>query len=570
MILMDIKRTNLMLYIILAVIVAVVAAAAVVLVAFTGSYSLNVALNASSKGTIYPYQTSKFVITVVNTGSSQISNLVVGLYANGTELQHYTVTVPGHKEIALRYNYTYTDGGLFYFQAVADPGSLLNIANRSSAQSGILLNVSRPEIPDVYKSVPNSGISETQSFTMSGTGMYSTEALAQAYELTALDNMFGTSKSVMTKLFGNLYGFVADAYGTDIKYSNGTSAYVLWLQGTLGPSYVEYILSTFRVPQSNAIMNGTMVGIARMDNRTSICTSYSNGWTKLLEYYNNTRNTTCLSMMGRSYAPNESAALVSAINNSRELTHYQSGFIYNGSQGLGSFLYYSNHSIGASNLFQNKYGLFISYLQRTGHVINASRALTCAGIIYNRNGTHVCSYIVPPSNRENAQTFGLVNSTEFAGNYSIMLYSLVNNTELMAAHQNAASLIYALKVNQTAANWVQARNNTCLLYNSTDMQCGINSFDYLDNIANVSITNRLDSPIRISYIACRAPDIKIGYSANYTIGSGSSNAVTFPCYDIPVPVQTLSTSYVLSINYTYGNAKRNVSGLLNISTGGFS
>src|SRR5208283_4879163 len=212
-------------------------------------------------------------------------------------------------------------------------------------QSSVLVNVNAPEIPNVYKSVPNSNVSKTQSFTMSGTGMYSTEALAQTYELTVADNMFGPSKSVMTKLFGNLYGFVADAYGAYVGYSNNTSAYTLWLQGTLDPRFVDYVLSTFRVPQSNVTVDGTTVGLTRIDNQTSLCTYYSNGWTKLLTYYNNSRSTTCLSMIGKSYAPNESAVLVVSLNNSKELTHYQSGFLYTGSQSLGSSLFYSNQSV---------------------------------------------------------------------------------------------------------------------------------------------------------------------------------------------------------------------------------
>jgi subtilase family serine protease len=204
------NQKTLLLYITLATVVAAAAAVIVIHFAFLGVYSLNVTVNTNTTGRIYPYQTSRFAITVKNTGASQINDLILGFYMNGTELQHYTITVPSHESVTLRYNYTYTTGGPFDFQAVADPGSLLNIANRSNAQSGVLVKVSAPEIPNVYKSVPNSGISETQSFTMSGTGMYSTEALAQAYELKVVNNMFGSLKSVMTKLFGNLYGFVAD------------------------------------------------------------------------------------------------------------------------------------------------------------------------------------------------------------------------------------------------------------------------------------------------------------------------------------------------------------------------
>lgn len=562
---------DLLIYAALAIVIAIAVAFAVGRLT-PSSYSLSVGMHSNSTGTIYPYQTSKFTIQVNNTGSASINNLVVGLYLNGTELRYYTVTVPSRRNVTMYYNYTYTTSGSFHLQAIADPGRLLNIVDRNSTQSSALVNVSAPELPNVYKSVPNSNVTGTQSFALSGTGIYSASAIAQAYNLSIVNNMFSTSKNIMVKVFDNLYGFVASVYGAYANYADGASAYVVWMQGTVDPGLVDYVVSTFRVPMSNVTIAGTRVTVARTNNQTSMCTSYSNGWTKLLVYYNNSKNTTCLSVMSEGgYLPTISNSLVNALNASRDIVHYQSAPMYLNSTKLGTSLWYSNLSLGVMNFSLNSYGLFIRYVQRLSNAVDvtANHTLTCYGIVYNKNDTHACSYIVAPSDRDKAQGFGLVNTTEVTSNYTITIYSLVNESELLAAHQNAASLINALRVNQSSAIWVQALKNTCLFYNSSNVLCGVNSFDYVNNTANLSVTNRLNSSIRIDNIACHIPEVKLSSTVNKTVESNSSMELEVPCYNIPVPVPVAATSYTLIVNYTYRNVTNVVVGTLNVTYAGF-
>ena len=123
-----------MIYVVLAIVVAVAAAFAVERLAFPNNYSLSVVMKTNNTATMYPYQTSRLTVQVNNTGMAQVQGLVVGIYLNGTELKYYTVTLPSRRGVTLVYNYTYIASGTFAFQAVADPGRLLNIANRSSAQ----------------------------------------------------------------------------------------------------------------------------------------------------------------------------------------------------------------------------------------------------------------------------------------------------------------------------------------------------------------------------------------------------------------------------------------------------
>jgi hypothetical protein len=556
-----------LIYVVLAIVVAVAAAFAVERLAFPNNYSLSVVMKTNNTATMYPYQTSRLTVQVNNTGMAQVQGLVVGIYLNGTELKYYTVTLPSRRGVTLVYNYTYIASGTFAFQAVADPGRLLNIANRSSAQGSVNVDVKPPEAPNVYETVPNNGISETQSFTLSEAGIYSASAVAQAYNLTIVDNMFSTSRGVLAVVLDDVYGFVASAFGATAEYNDGASAYVLWMQGTLEPGLVNYVVSTFRVPQSASVINGTKTSFARLGNQTSMCTFYSGGWTKILVYYNNSLNSTCLSVLRMTYTPSESAAIVIAHNNSGALMQYQSRFEYSDANVIGSSLTYTNQSVGGINLFQDAYGFFMSYVRRLSHA--SARNMTCYGLVYDKNNTSACSYIVPPSVYNASQTFGIVNTTEIAGNYILTVYSLVNDSNLFAAHMNAALLMGTLKVNSSVTPWVAAFKNTCAFNSSQGINCSVNGFDFVNDTANVSITNGLGAPIKITSMACHTPGAVPSYAENAIIKGGSTASIAFPCQNIPLPVSVALTSYTLAMNYTYMGKNMTANGMLNITNEGF-
>jgi hypothetical protein len=339
------------------------------------------------------------------------------------------------------------------------------------------------------------------------------------------------------------------------------------MEGTADPGIINYIVSTFRVYSTNATLNGTTISVARADNRTSLCTFYSNGWTKMIEYYNNSMNGTCLSLLQKAYTPTESNTLVDALNSSKNLSRYQSEFLYRNSTKLGTSLLYSNSSIGVMDLFQNDYGLFASYVQKN-KIADLSNSITCSGIVYNRGNTHVCSYLEAQANATNQTSYGLVNTTAITKDYEVGIYSLVNESNLMAAHQNGGMLISLLNVNESSIPVVQAIADRCMLNSSSGISCAVNRFDYLNNTANLSINNRLNSKIEIRNVACHNPGMSLGYPVNETIGANSSVSVIVPCYNI-VPVPEIVESYDLVVNYTAGSSSRSASGLLNITTAGF-
>ena len=565
---MENRYKNLLPYVAIAVAVFIVVVVAGKLLVST-SYSLSTAITSADAGAIYPYQISNFNIIVTNTGSAPISGMVVGLYLDGSELQHYVVTVPGHKNATIRYNYTYRQDGNFTFMVVADPGRIMNIVDRGTAQNTLIVEVSAPELPNVYKTVPNLNVTETQSFSASGTGMYSLSAVEQAYYLKIIDNVFGPSKNIMIKVVDNLYGYVAKSYGADVEYENGTAAYVLWIEGTATPSFVDYIVSSFRVPQSSAIVGGKNVIISQTGNNTSMCTFYSNGWTKIVAYNNNSLAGNCLTILNRTYEPYQSTIIVNALNNSKELSHYQSGFLYVNSSTLGSSLISSDKGIGVLNMFQNQYGFFISEVVKT-EIPNNSATMKCYGIIYSNNGMNVCSSVVVPTDRGAAKGFGLVNSTAITKDYIINMYSLVNDTQFIAAHSNAASLINALVINQSTIAWTTVYNNTCAFDVGAGLSCAVDSFDFATEVLNMSITNHRSMPITINSAICQIPSYNLSDSIGISIGSNSTTAISVQCHGVPALLHSQTSSYTLVMNYSYNNASASVAGLLNVSSAGFN
>ncbi|MEM3227958.1 MAG: CARDB domain-containing protein, partial [Candidatus Micrarchaeaceae archaeon] len=277
--------------------------AAIIIAAFStylylkGSPIYNVSVSLSEMSPqmqYYPYQTSQFNITVYNNGSESINSMLVNFYVNNSIVSSYKVSLPPHEKASITANYTYASAGEYGFQAIADPAKLLNIQNRSRAQASISIDVLPAAVPQVYTSIPNNGINYTQAFSISGGGMAFASFLSKYYNISILNGITGIPPSMVYALFSDLHSFVVSANGEFSTYANGSKAYSLWLQGYLDKQTVDEVLGTFRTRSFNTTLNSTAVTYYVPNNRTSICTLYSGGWTKIISYYNNSNPGTCL------------------------------------------------------------------------------------------------------------------------------------------------------------------------------------------------------------------------------------------------------------------------------------
>ncbi len=544
--------------------IVVIAVVAAVIKLLSPGISASVSLSTNTVVT-YPYQTSYFSVRVDNTGKTSISKLVIGFYLNGNAVHYSTVDVPAGSSNTVYENYTYQAGGNYSFSAIADPAHVANMKDRNNAQSSLEVQIQQPESPDIYTSLPNVSIAYTHSFTMSGRGLIASAATAEGYNVSVYTDMFSPAKNVLTKLFENLYVFVAYVNGAYVRYSDNRTASAIWLQGTLQAPLVGYVLSTFHFNQSNYTMNGTEISYAKVNNQTSICYLYTKGWTKIFTYYNASADGSCKDFAGSYYAPDESNAIVAQIKANKNLTKYQSGFFYTNSTTLGSGLSLSDNSgLAGLIVFQNQYGFFTSYIQNTSAF--SETAPTCKGMLATYGNTSICSVYVAPSSNS-TQGFGMVNTTELTGNYRISLYSLVNQSNLLAAHQNGASLINALHITPSI-EWKSAFVSTCAIDNAS-IGCNVMRFDYYNSTAYLRIENRLANALTINTFSCYSPGLRQNETVGVQVASNSTASITARCYNIPVGgIASAYTDYALSMNYTYSGITQTVTGLLNVTNPG--
>ncbi len=559
---MENKKNELALYMVV-VVLAAIAIAEAVHAAYPSQYALQVSMSTSPVSNLYPYNTTFFNITLKNEGSS-ISNLVFGLYVNGTSIKEYKISIPHGESTSILANYTYADNGTYVFSAIADPAHLLNIADRKAASASITVHVNQSSSPNIYTSMPNSAIENTTSFTFSGQGMHGISVLAYIYNVSEFSNSFGPTSAVLPQVFENLYPYVAYANGALATYSNGTSAYTLWLKGTISPAALNSMLMTFNLTHSYANVNGTGANIWRIGNSTSVCVFYQQGWTKLVAFDNiSTTSETCTSLIAHKYEPSESNVLVGVLATNKNLSAYQSKLIYSNSTNMGSLLSYSSVKTSAMNLFQNNYGVFAGIISRETPTIKN----TCYGILYNQSNTSVCSVYVMPRSGKALQQYGMVNSTIITKNYTATLYSLTNESLLLAAHASAVSLMGSLGLG-SSLKWVSIFKNDCAFSNSS-IGCSVKSYNYSSSTASISITNKLNSPVRINSLSCfMLSAMRFNETVNETIAPGNSITASASCESIALPVVSTGYSYNMSMNYTYMNVTRELAGTLNITSYG--
>ena len=559
---MDVRDTKL-LYI-------VIAAVAVIILAYAYT-SLNAPINitvhleqVNPSNATYPYQTTLMRILVSNNGSSYVKDLPLNLYINGRLLNSYTVSIPPSKLAVIDANYTYRSSGNYSFDAVADPAHVVSITNRSASQSSMAVNVLVPEHPNVYTAIPNNGINYTEAFSIFTPGISQLDVLDKIYNMSIAKNFYGVHDNEIGAVYSDLLGYIREINGAYVRYSNGTSSYVSWMQGDVSPAMVNIVLGTFRLDVTNHTTGGLVTSFAKTDPNTSICVTYVGGWTKIISYRNNSAsNGTCLSFIGRNFSPTESNTLTNVLKSNTTLFNDKSKFLYTNSSQTGFIIEKSGTGLAIANLFQNSFGLFATYLKENKVPITLSAVnSTCRGLIYNQSNTDICSIYEVPSATSN---FSLINTTEITPGYVVGIYSLVNKTNAILAHLNGASLIAHLGINQTPLLWESPFKNMCA-FNNSSLGCKIEGINSTTTAVNLSITNGYNTTIHLTSAVCSLSKVASNQPLNLTIAPASSANIVVGCYTPPIPLASAQLSYALSLGYiTAGNRSVTATGYLNMT-----
>ncbi len=560
---LNFSRKEIIVYAIIAIII-VVGVAVIASGVIHNSISVSVKLHQEGQVSypIYPYQSAFLVAQINNTGNTQINNLVLETYVNGQELHTYTVDLPPGTGVQVNITYPYPYSGAFQFQAVADPGHLLNVVNRSASSASLTYNVTAEQQPNVYLSIPNNNIRNTETFSLQSYGLDQALFISTQFNTSYFNKMVDMNNTPTLRILEDLSAYINAVNGAYTIYDNSSSAYVAWIQGVVGPASMQTVISSFGL-NTKAIANGAGFFTA-LSNTASLCAVYSNGWTKLVQYNNGSTPSTCMSITNTTYAATQANVLVDSLKAYPSMSHYQGLFIYTNSTSTGSALSYTN-TISAMSMFEVSNSFFASYISRNPATLNVSSFLPkCLGTISISGNSNICSYGLSPSAKANVSSYYLVNSTEINQNYTITLYSLVNVSLATQAQLAGIALINYLNLTGPSAVWKSVFNSTCS-FNGDTPPCNVTSFNIATKNVSMVITNPFTKPIKLNSISCYLFTLA-NQTINQTVAAGQNTTVNTQCTgSIPGLFNPLNT-YDLQLNYTLNGTVQIVNGTLGIPT----
>ncbi|MCL5430275.1 MAG: hypothetical protein M1504_02235 [Candidatus Marsarchaeota archaeon] len=570
---MNVTKKELLIYAIIAVVVVV----GVIIVAglfISPTYGVNVSMQTLSPSIAYPYQQGSFLIFVNNTGSTNIDGMIVAVYLNSAPLHDYQVSVPSGKSVVMNFTYPFMLSGNYSFQVVADPGNVLNVVNRNHGSSAVQVTVKPAQTPDIYSGIPNNGINSTESFTTGQFGLLESIFINTRYNFSEFDHMLGLGDNVTKYVLADVTyaGTVANANGGFANYQNGTKVYSMWMQGSVTPLDTYTILSSFsNIHAVNKSVDGMAVTFAKINATTSECTFYDRGWVKLLEYYNNSLNGTCASMVQGGYSSTESNTIVSLLKKYPDVGSYQSKLIYPGTNISASALIATNNTIASFDMFYNHTSSFVGYIKANSNPINVSAVnAICDGPVYPLSNGSVCTMaIVQTRGTMKNVTYVLLNTTQFNENYTLHLYSIINSTDTFQ-YAGAADLFFAgLNVSGPNVLWNSHIKNTCG-FDVTGLGCNVVGYNFSTDEMSLRFTNDLSSQVQLSNVTCLTrPDLVHTSVAAVSIMPRSSANVSTVCFgSLPVMGGAPSYSYYLRANTLINGATSNTIGNATIANVG--
>ena len=581
---MNISTKEIALYAVIAIAVVVV-----VLVYYTYfsnppvGLRLSLAQNGATQ-TLYPYQQAVYTVTVNNTGSSQINNLYVAVYVNNQQQSSYSKYVTLPKGTDSEYNLTilFSANGTYNVQVVADPAKLLNIQNRSSAQSSLSVKVSPSQVPEIYTSIPNANITSTQSFTLQKSALTPLIYVITNYKGTPVHNMLGLGDVLTTRIFENMLPssvYIGQINGAYAVYGNGQIAYTAWIEGTVNNTLLNTIVSSFGAQAEKFSSGGAPAYYSSINSTTSLCYYYEQGWTKLIEFYNASQPGSCKAIASQRFNASENARFVSALENNTYVSALTKAITYQNftvassivnRTDIGTSLSLNGTALSAINMTAGPPGYFFAYVSRNVPTLNVSTVRYCDGIPFYEQYESTCSMFVGPANPAKNSSIVLVNTTELNANYTMMLYSIVNDSTRFSAVLAARQLFFDSNFSSDGAKWWNSTfNNRCTFNSTVPLKCKINYFVHNSAIANLTLTGESSTPITIKSLGCYTPytgTTEFNGSVAKTVSVNQSVYADVFCRGITPGFNYIFVPpYTLDLAYLQNGREVNATGTLNIT-----
>ncbi|MCL4372331.1 hypothetical protein M1373_03370 [Candidatus Marsarchaeota archaeon] len=544
---------NVLVYGAIAIVVTIAVFIAILLIIPpNGAYEIKVSmlpLNYNPNAT-YPFNFTTFQILINNTGSTYVKGMQVGFYMDAQGIKYYNVSIPPHQHAYINQSYIYGANGTYNFSVIADPGHIMDISNSSVTQASLQIHVRPPQTPNLYEFLPYNGLNNTLSFSIFPKGMAFVSVAGLTYNQSTFLRFISQAPSIVSKMLFDLSNVASIANGVYSTYSNGSSAYGLWLEGELNNSDIKAIESTFSLHGNEMNISGNQVQYMKISNTTSMCSFSSGGWTKIAVYDNSSLHVTCANVVAQNYSSSEYQKLKSLADSYNAINTKLDNFSYINSTTIGLAVGVSRANYSTYRLFQNNAGSFATIFS-SHPSINISKNFTCNGFVYlnNSTGFSTCSYAYVQNSAEFVN-LSLVKSVAATPNYNLTVFSFVNRTTIPYAMLNAAELMYKLNLTSAYAKWTPKITSTCN-FGSTPINCTFKSFNYSSGKASAVITNKLPGQIRILNVSCSDSNVQPSTKINATVVHNASVQLSFACASLSTPIQVSATETVYNMNMTY-------------------
>ncbi|MGB9732594.1 MAG: CARDB domain-containing protein [Candidatus Micrarchaeia archaeon] len=517
-------------YLIAAFFVAVVLVALYIRFSYQPPVNIAVAIS-NYNATVFPFEKVSIPISVKNLGSSDIKGMGFEVLVNGNMSRLYSLTIPSGKEATLYFNFTPDSYGSFNITAIADPAKLYSIVDRSKTSSSIMLKVAPPEALRAYAPINPNGIVQLKEANLTATGALAALYLYSNYSLQGF-RLFDLNLpyTLFSSLIGLTYNYINQIGVAYANYTNGSSIYSMWLRGYINKGAIESALSAVNANYTTIPKNGENVIFAKISNNTTLCSWYANGWIKNIVFKSSSGNGSCLDLVGLNYSNPLPASLPTNLEN----------FSPSNTVALGDIesYYFPTNSPSVAKIISYSNAFVIPYISTNlGSII-------CYGIVSNVTNQSYCStYLFQTSHKIGA--LGLVRTTTYIPPYNFSVFSLVNQSAILATVPINIGLIQELGAKGSSLSFISGFTNTCRLANFSCINPKFSNGQLILTLKNV-----MNSSVRISGISCYVGSGKVT-PANVTLNPNAEASLAATCYENGNVISGIPFGLRVALNVSY-------------------
>lgn len=527
----------------------VIAAAALYLrYAYRPGIGVSVAINDSAVHSLYPYQSLTIPVQVENTGGSAIKSMGIAMLVDSNQSSYYTVTLPSGKSTRFEFNFSPSTAGHYNISVVADPGRVYNIANRKSTISSVSVNVLANQSAEPFLYLPSSNAT---SRTLINSNLFGFEVMTylKTYYNITMPEFLGSSIGFLSPLLNLTYQYLHNMSIGYYGYANGSHAYMLMLRGYLSPSIVGVAANAEKLGTYNTTAFGMNITHVKLNQNTTLCSWYSEGWLDNLLY---SGSTDCMNILLSRY----NSTFANPYNGISER-------LFNNSTNVSSDLSYvfiSGNAFLVSAVGQVGPTIYIPTVKRS----NASGG-TCYGVISSINGTDYCNQILLNVSGGMGKNVSVLKTMELTSEYNATLLTIFNTSRLYSTETYAVGIVKGMELSGNTVAFASGIHSSCSFANSV----GCDNVSFSNGALDFSLTNLMNRAANISSITCYSTIRGSPSHIGMQLAPGATKTLSALCYNGTSLIGGVPLGLKLNLiaNFTVNGTKNIVPGSAYIPLG---